>query len=528
MDWTREDYPCLYESYGVRYSFTKFGPDSSQGYLVGPGSSKSWTFVNPDYSANYVGPYCCLFNFNNLAVYTQGNDPQGDDVQYTVSVNGHNIATFYQSKNKDLTQFTGVDLAKSQYYNDAPNAINTVTLTNNDQNATLWLRDGGATVGNIDIYRVYRTANNCQDNFNDNTTDTAIWEKVQVNSATASETGGQLQVTVPSGSGWAQAGYVSKYGYNVLGEYGFTLQGLETIVDVTQLNNVDQMLLMICNTKVTASDPYDQSNWYRIVKGRRCWGNNVLAVENRINGTWASKLNIPWISSTGQLKISVSTGSIALYENGILKYAEPFALPSSTCYVYAYTSSDKAVSVGTDKFDNYATYPTEMFRDDFKDGNYNGWTVDSGSWQVTNGQLTSTASGHIHNNTSFTANRHVKADVKTLTAGSNVWEVPWLYVKEQDGNNNIYALIHTNGNVELSMWYQGNKTSWFNQSSPALDPFQNHVIAVSIIGTNAKMWVDGTLYHDVTNANFANLSGYVGLYTPSSTGALDNIVVFDE
>jgi hypothetical protein len=104
--------------------------------------------------------------------------------------------------------------------------------------------------------------------------------------------------------------------------------------------------------------------------------------------------------------------------------------------------------------------------------------------------------------------------------------VPWLYVKEQDGNNNIYALIHTNGNVELAMWYQGQKTMWFNSSS--LNPFSTHALTVSIIGTNAKVWVNGTLYLDVYNSNFVNLAGWVGLYTPSSKGAFDNVVVIED
>jgi hypothetical protein len=104
--------------------------------------------------------------------------------------------------------------------------------------------------------------------------------------------------------------------------------------------------------------------------------------------------------------------------------------------------------------------------------------------------------------------------------------VPWLFAKEQDGNNNVYALIHTNGNVELSMWYQGQKTILYIASS-SLNPYTTHVLTVSIIGTNAKVWVDGTKYIDVTNNNLANIAGYVGLYTPSSKGAFDNVVIID-
>ncbi|MCW4045090.1 MAG: hypothetical protein NWE94_06195 [Candidatus Bathyarchaeota archaeon] len=52
-------------------------------------------------------------------------------------------------------------------------------------------------------------------------------------------------------------------------------------------------------------------------------------------------------------------------------------------------------------------------------------------------------------------------------------------------------------------------------------------MAASIIETNAKVWVDGTLYHDVTDNTLASIAGYTGLYTPSSWGEFDNVVVMD-
>lgn len=547
LDWSRRDYPCNLESPGNRLSFTKLGPDNHV-KIIDPGQTVSWTWTNPPIPSgapyNYVGPSVCLFNLNNIQLYTQPSS--GDDVEFGLSVNSSPLAYYRMSKVKaHPSAAASVDLANtapfSSYYHDSPNSVNVVEFKNNST-VSLLLCDGtpdgqecdacynDATncrplMGKIDIYRVYQTTNNLQDNFSDANFSSKIWDPVVVNSGYVWPVNGQLEVTVPSGSGWAQAGLVSKYQYNMLGEIGANQQGLEAKIDVTQLSYLDEMLLMVCNTKATSSDPVNESNWYRIMKTRR---GNALVVQNRINGTLSTKLSIPWISSTGQLRISVSTGSIALYENGQLKYAEPFALPSARCYVYPYASSDRAISVGTDRFDNYALYPTQPFRDDFTDGNYNGWTVDSGSWEITSDKkLRSTAqTSHIHANITFSANRHVKTDIQTITAGGNSWDVPWLYVKEQDGNNNVYALIHTNGTIELAMFYQGQKTMWTASSS--LNPYSTHVLAVSIIGTNAKVWVDGTLYIDTTNSNLANLAGYIGFYTPLSTGSFDNVVVFGQ
>jgi hypothetical protein len=374
-----------------------------------------------------------------------------------------------------------------------------------------------AVYGNGNIKLRYYTPG-WNDNFNDNSMDTSKWEKLQVNGATASETTGQLAVTVPSGSGWAQAGYVTKYAYNV--------KDCKTTIKVSDFGDLDEMVLQICTTKTTSSDPINQNNWYRILKTR--YDSRVL-VQSRVNGgSVTTNTYMNWAGATGELSIDICDGAIAFCENGNMRYSEPYALSSYDCYIYAFTSTNRSRSSGTDKFDNFALAPTPSFWDYFDDAsNYYSWTADSGSWQVTSGQLRSTAyNSHIHVNTAFAANRLVKTDIQTLTHTGDPWNVPWLFAKEQDGNNNVYALIHTNGNVELSMWYQGQKTILYIASS-SLNPYTTHVLTVSIIGTNAKVWVDGTKYIDVTNNNLANIAGYVGLYTPSSKGAFDNVVIID-
>jgi hypothetical protein len=539
IDNTREDYPCNYFSYGNRYSFTYWEGYQDNGVNeISVNDTFTYTFQNPPAPlsgpANYLGPIACFFNFNN--VQTSGT-PSGYDIHYVVKLNNTVIQHFYiptKSKTGDpcgAHQFPGVDLAESAYvgiYNPSPDETNVVQIYPVDSgDGNLKLVDG--SVGYVNIYRFYEVANLCQDNFDDNNTELSIWETLSNNGGSVAETNGQLQVNVAYGNGWGQAGYVSKFGYDTQAFYGSNQQGFEATIDVTQLSSLDQLALLISDAKTTDGDPLNVlDNSYRIVKGRKNWNTNCLAVEIRTNGNWSSKLNIPWYSSTGQLKIKVSTGSIAFYENGILRYAEPFALPSNVpYYVYAYTSSER-IHPGTDYFDNFTLNPTDIVRDEFADGNYDGWTVDSGSWGIQNGRLqSSTYNSHIHYYYGFSANRHVRADMQLVSPGENSWEVPILYVKEQDGNNNIYALIHTTGLVELAIVYQGQKTM-YNGGSYVSSPYNSHSVAVSIIGTNAKVWIDGTLQIDATNNNFANIAGYVGLYTWNSTGKFDSIAVFSQ
>lgn len=87
--------------------------------------------------------------------------------------------------------------------------------------------------------------------------------------------------------------------------------------------------------------------------------------------------------------------------------------------------------------------------------------------------------------------------------------------------------MRTDGKVELVIFYGGYPTNW--QVQTGLNAYNSNRITVTIVGTNAKVWVNGQLYIDVTNSNFANLNnGYVGLWTYNSTGTLDNIVVFTQ
>jgi hypothetical protein len=533
LDYQREDYPCNCESCGEQYSFTTFGPDSSKGSILNNGESKTWTFVNPPskIDSNYVGSVSCLFNFNNLILT---NQPSGNDAQYTIAINGNPIDPYYHSKVLNVSQFPTVELANYPfYYNDAPGASNTITITNNST-ASFALPDGTekSDPGRINIYRIYRTTNNNQDAFTDNATDAHLWNILQTNGGSIDEINSKLRVNIPSGSGWAEAGYVSKYYHNMQQKYGafsgFTAK-VDVIADQQSPNILDQMELLISNNKYPDSNPYNGDNWYRIVKGKRCYSTNVLSIENKINNNNAQKYLATWASSTGTLKIAGSRGSIAFYENGTMRYAEPFALPYQNCYVYAFASSERSVSAGTEYFDNFEVTPTDAFTDNFG-GSLAGWTIDQGTWQLNSGWLESSqANSYIHTNTAFSTNRHVKADMRTLSPVGGATEVLRLYVSMINGYNNIYVTIRRDNKVELTIWSGG--TCYSHPVPYTINPLAQHTVAVSIIGINAKVWVDGTLVINLDDAHLADATvanGCVGMCNFYSTGVYTNLVVLDE
>jgi hypothetical protein len=188
-----------------------------------------------------------------------------------------------------------------------------------------------------------------QDNFDDGVFNSALWEKLEVKGGYTQETDGQLVLTVPSGgTNWSEAGYVTKEPYDTQG-------GLIVSIDVTQLNSLAEMNLLLSDQKNLTIDPAHLNDWFRIVKMHESYfpGHNLTTVEHRQSGFERTiEVNQPWNSSTGQLKITVFNGTISFYENGFKLYSEPFILPSKEVYIYIYTSTTYEYP-GTDTLDNF-------------------------------------------------------------------------------------------------------------------------------------------------------------------------------
>ena len=212
-----------------------------------------------------------------------------------------------------------------------------------------------------------------QDNFNDNQFDENLWEKIQVDGGIVEEKNSTLQVTIPSHAynlteegywgNYSQAGYMTKRAFDTNATYGNN-QGFETSVNVVELDSVMEVSLMISDQKITNLDPINASNWYRIlkIKDTHYPDRHLVMVESRVDGGNVSvRMEGPWLSATGQLKIKVSGDEIAFYENGILRYEESNSLTSNSFYVSIFTSS-LGCFFGTDSFDDFAVYPTNIYQ----------------------------------------------------------------------------------------------------------------------------------------------------------------------
>jgi len=177
------------------------------------------------------------------------------------------------------------------------------------------------------------------DDFNDNSRDATFWDVIAWGTGSVAEQNQRLECTCPASADGA--GYVTKYAY--------VISALDAQVDVDN-DALSDLELLICLTKTVNSNPYDQAEWYRIMKYNRT---DLTYVQRRVGGgTPVTLWSGTWTGPTGYLRIKVSGGTIYFYEETNLRYSESYALASTTCYIYIFGYGYTGF-LGMDYFDNF-------------------------------------------------------------------------------------------------------------------------------------------------------------------------------
>jgi hypothetical protein len=255
----------------------------------------------------------------------------------------------------------------------------------------------------------------------------------------------------------------------------------------------------------------------------------LMPYENGVNyySTWMEKFFRYAVMDDTSINCALSQASYELYGKDFGNPTNP--LRNFTAYWWM-APGHGFTTTGYGSLVIYGNGRVELrsFNDDFEDQNYNNWTVALGSWSASAYHLSS-LQGYslIRTNQQFTSDRFVRATVQTTNPGSNSWDVAWLMAKYVDANNQVYGLIHKNGNVELCIWKNGQQTVY--TATDSLDTTQPHRFDINIVGTTARIWIDGFLKRTVTNEYLDDFGGYVALYTPYSvTADFDDISVVQQ
>jgi hypothetical protein len=393
-------------------------------------------------------------------------------------------------------------------YSDAP-ATNASSLQTNSLNTTESIQDFASTPVQTDLISQSTTQQNIQsllqDNFDDDIFNSSIWEKIEVNGGVVTEKNGRLQVMVPDSDKswedwyWSQAGYVTKYPINTNSAIGF-----ETSVNVVELDDVSEMVFLISDQKITDRDPVNTTNWYMLNKvlDTKYYHQNLTRVVSRIDGNISWRVEVPWVSPTGQLKIKISNGSISFYENGLMRYSEPYAFNASECYVYIYTSKWGHYS-GTDCFDDFTVYPT------FTDDEFRF----SMSLSISTESLSTVAGSAVNIFGKLTNSENVPLQNKTVVLsytfpGINSWIPISSGLTDELGNYKIQWVNSASGTFTLKTEWVGDSTYTGTSNTTTLSfvPCQNQHIF--LLESNST--VQALSFNNETSVLSFNITGQSG------------------
>jgi hypothetical protein len=146
--------------------------------------------------------------------------------------------------------FWGMEGPKSFVLNFEPISLEVLEFIGSKQKLTFSSFPIGEQFSEVSFKNTFNFYLNCKiDDFNDSIRDDAFWDTLMANGGVPLEepTIDQLRVYIPSGGvGHAQAGYITKNTNNFL--WG------TASIDVAEHDNLEEMTLMICNSKTTDSD----------------------------------------------------------------------------------------------------------------------------------------------------------------------------------------------------------------------------------------------------------------------------------
>jgi prepilin-type N-terminal cleavage/methylation domain-containing protein len=157
--------------------------------------------------------------------------------------------------------------------------------------------------------------------------------------------------------------------------------------------------------------------------------------------------------------------------------------------------------------------------DDFDDGNINGWTVRSGTWASSNGELYQSAT----NNNRTLIGADVLGDITyegkiKVTSGSQAF----LIFRYTDDNNFYMVGIRTDTNRVLVQRMRSGTTTQTASHSITLNNNNWYNLKIVLEAKRLRVWLDCAQVIDMSD-NLMNATGKVGFRTASSAARWDDV-----
>ncbi|MEN8155527.1 MAG: PA14 domain-containing protein [Bacteroidota bacterium] len=168
---------------------------------------------------------------------------------------------------------------------------------------------------------------------------------------------------------------------------------------------------------------------------------------------------------------------------------------------------------------------TTLFKDDFHDGDYNGWTAE-GTWSVTGGALHGEANSNIFigdytdfefsSEVTLTADESEAGVVFRVTSPGTADDFSGYFASLRSGAEGAFVALQKidHGRIELA-------------SEMTLDVEKESPQQMKIVckGSNIWVFVNDTVTPAITEYDLGNSSGYIGLKATESGAVFDNVKV---
>ena len=175
---------------------------------------------------------------------------------------------------------------------------------------------------------------------------------------------------------------------------------------------------------------------------------------------------------------------------------------------------------------------TLVVNDDFDDGDYAGWTVISGTWNVQSGTLVG-QNGIIRISDNEWWGREgyeIHVRMRTTAPGSEIWNVGRILFRYIDDENYYAVILKEGGNVELAKMQNGTWYPLLANNDTGLDPQEWHDFRIVTFRNETEVYIDGVKRLYFWDENPVNVNGtiYGGLALQAEGGStvnFDNVSV---
>ena len=136
------------------------------------------------------------------------------------------------------------------------------------------------------------------------------------------------------------------------------------------------------------------------------------------------------------------------------------------------------------------------------DPNSSDWTIDSPVWSLKNGVLdgsglTGYLSPKIISSATFSSDRTVELDFRTVAAGDQTWYTAWILGKYANFYDKANLILFTTGALQFAV-SSGGTVNYYNANA-TLGFGQWHHAKIVFAGNTATVYVNGTLFINITD-----------------------------